>query len=570
MTVTPSSAEGADLAFDLRSVPFSRRGAWWSVSRVLGPGRVSADPHVVSHRHGMRPLLALGVVDPTGARLTAEVRGTPAVLRLAAAPGTVEVVFDSPTTLRLRGTGVGLRLTPAAPDERVAHVFADPASGAFVVSDDAAGERARVTGLAGPAPRLADGAVVVEAAPRWEVAVERIGVAREPFRPGTGFDRAVERVEAEFRAYLDAIAPWRTGATPAVPLAGYVLWSATVAPAGFVGREALLMSKHWMDRVWSWDHCFNALALAPGLPERALDQLELPFDHQEPSGALPDLVGHSVTSYAFTKPPVHGWAVARLARLLPGLDAATRTRLLNRLDALTHFWLTDRRAEGHRLPYYQHGFDSGWDNATTFLRESVVEAPDLAAYLALQLDAMAALADGLGDARRDGWLAERDALVAALVDELWDGTRFVARGVADGLPDGQASLLGLVPVVAARLLPRAVVDRLVAAVADHVTEYGVATEPPGSPHYEPDGYWRGPVWGPSTLLVEDGLRQAGATALADRVSDGFRRACERSGFAENFDALTGAALRDTAYTWTAACYLVLAREHVARAAGATP
>ncbi len=37
-----------------------------------------------------------------------------------------------------------------------------------------------------------------------------------------------------------------------------------------------------------------------------------------------------------------------------------------------------------------------------------------------------------------------------------------------------------------------------------------------------------------------------------------------SGFAENFDARTGAGLRDRAYTWTAAVYLTLAREHVER------
>jgi hypothetical protein len=39
--------------------------------------------------------------------------------------------------------------------------------------------------------------------------------------------------------------------------------------------------------------------------------------------------------------------------------------------------------------------------------------------------------------------------------------------------------------------------------------------------------------------------------------------CETSGFAENFDALTGAGLRDRAYTWTASVYLLLARHHVA-------
>ncbi|MFK9175264.1 MGH1-like glycoside hydrolase domain-containing protein, partial [Escherichia coli] len=79
----------------------------------------------------------------------------------------------------------------------------------------------------------------------------------------------------------------------AADLAAYVLWSATVRPEGYLRRPGVLMSKHWMDKIWSWDHCFNALALAPGRPAEALDQLRLPFDHQDASGALPDSVTHS-------------------------------------------------------------------------------------------------------------------------------------------------------------------------------------------------------------------------------------------------------------------------------------
>ena len=77
--------------------------------------------------------------------------------------------------------------------------------------------------------------------------------------------------------------------------------------------------------------------------------------------------------------------------------------------------------------------------------------------------------------------------------------------------------------------------------------------------YEADGYWRGPIWAPSTVLIEDGLRRAGHTALADTISERFRHLCETSGFAENFDARTGAGQRDRAYTWTASAYLILSR-----------
>jgi glycogen debranching enzyme len=114
------------------------------------------------------------------------------------------------------------------------------------------------------------------------------------------------------------------------------------------------------------------------------------------------------------------------------------------------------------------------------------------------------------------------------------------------------------PILLGEDLPGPVLEALVVQLRRHLTPHGLATEAPDSPSYEPDGYWRGPIWAPVTVLIEDGLRRAGQDDLADELSDRFLALCERSGFAENFDALTGEGLRDRAYTWTAAAYLILA------------
>jgi glycogen debranching enzyme len=322
--------------------------------------------------------------------------------------------------------------------------------------------------------------------------------------------------------------------------------------------------------VWSWDHCFNALALAAGAPELAWDQFQLVFDHQDDSGALPDSVTHSEILYNFVKPPIHGWALGRLRPHLPDALVAPALRdTYRRLAGWTQFWLTHRRADGHPLPHYQHGNDSGWDNATTFDNRRVVETADLAAFLVLQMRELAALAPlaGKPDAA-DGWYALADRMLAAMVDQLWTGTRFAARPAgagpsspgSPGSPGHRAgtSLLELMPIVLGELLPPEIHTALAARIADHLTMHGPATEPPSSPRYEADGYWRGPIWAPSTVLIEDGLRRAGHTRLADEISHRFRTLCETSGFAENFDALTGQGQRDRAYTWTASAYLILA------------
>jgi glycogen debranching enzyme len=150
------------------------------------------------------------------------------------------------------------------------------------------------------------------------------------------------------------------------------------------------------------------------------------------------------------------------------------------------------------------------------------------------------------------------------VEQLWSGDRFRSGSPYGGELSASRSLLDLMPIVLGERLPREIGDRLAERIASHLTPYGLATEHPDSPRYESDGYWRGPIWAPSTVLVEDGLRRAGHTGLADDIGERFRSLCEKSGFAENFDALTGEGLRDRAYTWTASGYLLLADEHIRR------
>jgi glycogen debranching enzyme len=192
-----------------------------------------------------------------------------------------------------------------------------------------------------------------------------------------------------------------------------------------------------------------------------------------------------------------------------------------------------------------------------------VESPDLAGFLVLQLEVVAELGEELGVPVAH-WKTARDEVLGALLDQLWTPDGFVAVGALSGLRSGTSSLLSLLPLVLGERIPREVRDTMAAHLERHLTAFGPATEPTDSPHYEDDGYWRGPIWAPSTALIEDGLRQSGFEDLADSVSERFRALCERSGFAENFDARTGDGLRDRAYTWTAAVYLTLSADHVRR------
>ncbi|MFI9847297.1 amylo-alpha-1,6-glucosidase [Nonomuraea sp. NPDC051941] len=544
--------------FSLREIPFSYRGSWFGFSPVVAEKTYAEDVHLVSHQTGMHAILRLIPTAETA------VTATPHQLTWSGGGGRIDLAYESADTVRVRGRGLGLRLLAADPvltPFSGPYFYRDPVDGSYVFTVYQTGRRYRITLLGGQAEHL--GAQTLGSAERglvlggeWEIAIEEYETARAPYLSGHAFEQVVKAARAEFDAFAAAVAPWRGERTPAAELAAYVLWSATVRPAGFVTRPAVLMSKHWMDKVWSWDHCFNAIALGEGLPDLAWDQYHLPFDHQDAAGALPDSVTHSEILYNFVKPPIHGWALRHLP--LPP-DPAETYRLLERW---TTFWLDARRAPGRTLPHYQHGNDSGWDNATTFDPERVVETADLAAFLVLQLRELARLAPDPGTSAR--WSTQADRMRDALLAELWDGEKFVARGALSGRTWSSSSLLGLMPIVLGEELPHPVRAALAARIERHLTAFGPATELPGSPHYLDDGYWRGPIWAPSTVLIEDGLRRAGYPDLADEISARFRALCEASGFAENFDARTGEGLRDRAYTWTASAYLHLAAAHERR------
>ncbi|MDX3761093.1 amylo-alpha-1,6-glucosidase [Streptomyces sp. AK02-04a] len=567
-------------AFSIHDIPFSTHGSWFGISPVLGEKTRADDLHLVSHQNGMHAVLRFVPVDATtGERVETRVTATPSQLSWTHESGHIDLAYESPDTVRLRGKKAGLRITAAAQTLTPftgTYFYRDPVDGAHVFTSYETGRRYRITVLSGIVREISGSqslgdaerglTVTAEADAIWEAAVQELDSGRRPYSSSTTFDEVVATAERAIGAFTDAVAPWRSPGTPAAELAAYVLWSATVDPAGLVHRPAVLMSKHWMDKVWSWDHCFNALALAPGAPALAWNQFALPFDHQDESGALPDSVTHSEVLRNFVKPPIHGWTLAHLRRRLSEpLSRAQLAAVYDMLRRWTDFWLTARRAPGANLPHYQHGNDSGWDNATTFDPERVVVTADLAAFLALQLRELGALATELGlpVAARD-WLRAAEATQTAMLDELWTGEKFLARGADSGDTWSSSSLLDLMPIVLGEHLPENLGKALAVRIEAHLTPYGLASELPTSPHYRPDGYWRGPIWAPATVLIEDGLRRAGHHRLADEISARFRGLCETHGFAENFDALTGTGLRDRAYTWTASSYLLLAEAHELR------
>ncbi len=562
------------MRFDPALVPFSRRGAYVALSTLPATTGRAAGLYWRSVRGpatGGRPLQELFEIQlmRDGVVVPVEIEATPAVLRLTAADALAEFCFSAPDQMRVRVTGATLVLRLAETGAYDTVLEAGPGRW-LVVCNTIVETKLMCTALAGriavDAPWEAERAryITLELQPDGgfgDFTIDEFVGTWRGHPPVGGFDESARAAEAEFVAWVAPLPSVPESLTAARELAGYVLWSGGVAAHEHLPRPGILASKNGMIGVWSWDHCFHTWALAEAHPEQAWDQFLLPFDHQDSTGAIPDLINDRLVSWSFCKPPVHGWILSRLLDTTAFLTPERLSDIYGPLAAWTNWWLTDRDA-GSGFPAYQHGNDSGWDNSTVFAVRPPIESPDLPAYLALQSDFLAEAARRLGrDAEAAVWATRADALVARLLSRYWRGDHFVAIRPTDGVEIACESLQLYLPLVLGRRLPTDVRTALIAGLkrpGRFLTEHGLATEALTSPAYKDRGYWRGPIWPAPMLILIDGLSACGEVAFAQDLRHRFCDLIARSGMAENFDAKTGAGYHDLHFTWTASIFLVLA------------
>ena len=223
--------------------------------------------------------------------------------------------MPEPKVVRIRGAGVTLQATMASG----MYTFAFPlGDGHWQVNSFMQRMSYLLTPLVGQlemdAPWSVDRAahIVARFVPgavtgTLEAAIEEFQSVWVPRAYSESFAACRESVEREFRQWLDQMPDVPPRYADARELAAYVDWSCVVTPDGHLTRPAMYMSKNWMTNVWSWDHCFNAMALAYHNPALAWDQLMLLFDCQDEHGALPDSVNDRLMVWNFCKPPIHGW-----------------------------------------------------------------------------------------------------------------------------------------------------------------------------------------------------------------------------------------------------------------------
>ncbi|OIK11869.1 hypothetical protein BIV60_17330 [Bacillus sp. MUM 116] len=553
--------------FDIKKVPFSRYGSYMVISPIHGIDENHL--YLRNVRNGDNDLGEVFRIEVLANNQVVPYRPVlnPTVLRLEADKGFADFIMSEEKVLQIRSQGVGIRLTGITG----AYDYAVPANdNRFEVNHSKQEIRYMLTPIKGellmdaPFQEQRCLKIVADFLPdpvslKMECAIEEFFTIWHE-RQYMEFSKAQELVRLEFQNWLnhslECESRWINGRT----LASYITWSCVVQPEGLLTRPAMYMSKNWMTNIWSWDHCFNALALSKKQPQLAWDQFMTFFEHQDETGMLPDFLNNRFALWNFTKPPIHGWT---LKQLMENREFVTRERLQEVYEPLckwTEWWFEYRDDDQDGIPQYNHGNDSGWDNSTIFHQGTPVESPDLSSFLILQIEVLSEIADELG--KKDEafeWAAKSKDLLNRLISHFWKQDRFTAVKSGNHSSIESESLVLYIPIILGKRLPESIRKVLAGGlVNEFLTQFGLATEKPTSPYFREDGYWRGPIWAPTTLLLYQGLEESGETEIAQEVAQRFCSMANQSGMAENYHALTGESLRDPAFTWTSSVFLLLA------------
>jgi len=268
------------VTYDIADVPFSMFGSYISVSALTGNRAPNDKPGLWarSHHGGAHPLFRI-TATRSGSEVAAKIEACPTGLRISADGGAIDVCFDGPGTLRLRGTGLGVALDPVRGS--VTYATSDDLMTINVRAATRRYQIERIEGslsLQGAWQAAGAKATRLEVTPsedgKWEIAIDEFSSTWAP-RDRADFDTCASAVAEQFATFLAAMPAAPDHLADMRELATYVDWSATVNPEGLLHRPAMFMSKNWMCNVWSWDHCFNAMALSARRDQRRQHSLQL-------------------------------------------------------------------------------------------------------------------------------------------------------------------------------------------------------------------------------------------------------------------------------------------------------
>jgi putative isomerase len=570
--------------YNLSEVPFSRAGSYLKITALNGSGSNRLQLCTVRNtavtykddKHWAHDFYEIALYKDSK-EVEYSYQAYPWCLKLLCKEGSLTIAFSNNETLVFSAIGVHIVLRSC---KTYAWRYVDTVTGALKLYDSQAGCTHQIIPYNGTTVRLSDAAFIEQNGGKSTEFPYAVFINGDNgAKAYVGFSDVesnwkdklpdvtalIDARKAEYGTWQKKIPVVSEQYQATAEAAWFLLWNNIVEAKGYYTKSAILMSKNWMNKVWAWDNCFNALSVVNADEDLAWNQLALFFDQQAPTGMLPDSVSDEKVSYGFLKPPIYGWTILKLleidgkAHCLPHIE-----KIYDQVALLTEWWYKFRDTDGNGICHYMNGNDSGWDNSTVFDQGVPVEAADLSAHLILQTEALATMANMLGKSDDEvKWQMVSQDQLSELLSHNVKNDRFFSPVTGKTSARECYSLLNYIPMVLGNRLPEKIKHAMVKDLSDggsFLTGFGLATEQTSSPQYKADGYWRGPIWAPSTYLIFDGLVDAGEVELATLIAQRYCDMCvQHPGMYENYDAITGKGNNCPGYSWTANVFLLLAQ-----------
>jgi len=386
--------------------------------------------------------------------------------------------------------------------------------------------------------------------------------------------------EREWARWFDACPRVRDDLAP---MTAYCWWAlgANIVHLGPTGDARVVVpSKLGYVGLWQWDAYFIAVGLRHGDVALAREQLSLALEFAGADGQLPDVVhdGGVLASsddlppgdvahlqargsvaagvrVPLTKPPLAAWAVRLVDEA--GHDEAWLAEVLPAVLASQEWWF---RAGEDALPVYDHPYSSGLDDSPVFDGSLPVTTPDLATYLIVQDETLAAL---LGDGEAAERCRARADRTFQRLMALWDGDSGAFRAKANGRVVTADTVISLLPLLSGRL-PADALAGLLAALDDparYTGAWAVPTVSRADPAFDAEAMWRGPIWLNTNALLIEGLHASGQASRARDLAERTLAMVQTAGGPyEYFNADTAAKPPRAVpmFSWTAALFVDLA------------
>ncbi len=570
---------------DLQGVPFSERGSRIMLFRenshfyIKLAERWAAWQHEFGHYRRRPPIIrVMELLDGDGHPLHFEVDAYPQRLELKTAIGIFQWVFVDEETLYLQlppspcGIRFNLSAAHGRTDRRGGEFKGDPAhrdthrnvaytTNAHIIENE-------ISPLEGGAQR-----VLLRVEPKAESGIT-INIT-----PRLGFNRAMpvfsetlERAERRWNEWFGAVPQVLPEYAEQYYWAWWCLRSGLISPRFYTTRESMAPSKTYYVGVWQWDAFFHSLAYRHISKKLAQDHIRIVLDHQRADGMIPDAIHDEGAVFEFplpqteintevTKPPLIAWTSLKLFDYFPDVDFLQE--IYEPITRWNRWWFEKNDGDGDGIIQYNHPY-MGSDDSPLWDEGMPVESPDINTYLVMQMDALARIAEIIGETQDAPMWRQRAAeLTQRMIDHFWDPEAGLFWAMKDHKPIHTVTLFNLYPLLTGRL-PKEIEARLIEHLTnpnEFWTPYPLPTVSASDPKFDADQMWRGPTWVNVNYLFIEGLMKCGYPELSRELLEKTLEVVKlHSDIYEYYNPLTGMHPPKAAgiFGWTSAVYADLA------------